>query len=54
MDKCANSSISCTVNNCKFHCGTQEYCSLDKVFIGTHESNPTVPQCVDCQSFQTK
>ena len=24
---------------------------LDKIQVGTHESNPTVIQCTDCESF---
>ena len=47
----ANRSIACTVTQCKYHCDTENYCSLEKVVIGTHEKNPTVVQCVDCESF---
>lgn len=50
----ANTSIGCTVNNCKHHCQSQNYCSLDKVMIGTHESDPTKCECVDCKSFEMK
>ncbi len=50
----ANRSIQCTVDSCKNHCGTEQYCSLDKVSIGTHETNPKVCQCVDCESFILK
>lgn len=46
-----NKSISCTVKQCKNHCGSANYCSLDTVRIGTHESNPTMNECVDCESF---
>lgn len=47
-----NRSIGCTVSQCKNHCKSENYCSLSKVSIGTHESNPTQKQCVDCESFQ--
>lgn len=50
----ANQSIGCTVNKCKYHCGESNNCTLDKVSIGTHESNPTKCQCVDCESFVPK
>lgn len=50
----ANTSIGCTVNNCKHHCQSQNYCSLDKIMIGTHESDPTKCECVDCKSFEMK
>jgi len=49
-----NSSIHCTVSNCANHCQGQDYCGLNAVQIGTHESNPTKTECVDCNSFQMK
>ena len=50
----ANRSIGCTVSKCKHHCTESNYCTLEKVSIGTHESNPTQVQCVDCESFVPK
>ena len=47
----ANQCIACTVKNCKNHHQSRDYCSLDKITVGTHESDPTVPPCTDCQSF---
>ena len=49
-----NSSIHCTVSNCSNHCQGQDYCGLNTVQIGTHESNPTKTECVDCNSFRMK
>lgn len=46
-----NKSIRCTVGQCEFHCDSEEYCTLDTVTIGTHESNPSMDQCTDCKSF---
>ncbi len=46
-----NSSIKCTVQACKYNMGTENYCSLDSISVGTHEANPTKPECVDCNSF---
>ncbi len=46
-----NHCISCSVKNCAHHAQSENYCSLEKVVIGTHEKNPTVVQCVDCESF---
>lgn len=57
MDKCscgANKSIRCTVQQCENHCSDKDYCSLESIVIGTHEMNPTVVQCVDCESFVAK
>ena len=53
MEK-ANRSIGCTVKQCQHHCGSQDYCSLDQIMIGTHEANPTMDQCTDCKSFRLK
>jgi len=50
----ANQSIKCTVEQCANHCASQGYCGLDCITVGTHEQNPTVDQCTDCQSFQVK
>lgn len=53
MEK-GNKSISCTVEQCKNHCGDENYCSLKNVRIGTHEANPKMSECVDCQSFEQR
>lgn len=50
----ANNSIKCTVEECKFHCGDQSYCTLDCISVGAHEQNPEVCECVDCKSFSKK
>lgn len=50
----ANKSIKCSVTSCQNHCNSEDFCSLNSVKIGTHESNPTVCQCVDCESFVAK
>ena len=47
-----NESIKCTVQQCKYHGGDKDYCSLDCITVGTHEANPTVTECVDCKSFK--
>lgn len=46
-----NSSIRCDVTSCKYNMETEHYCTLDSIRVGTHESNPTVPECTDCMSF---
>ncbi len=53
--KCnANKCIECTVHQCAYHCENENYCSLDRILVGTHEANPTVDQCTDCKSFRKK
>lgn len=49
-----NKSIQCTIQECKFNCGTENYCSLDVINVGTHEPDPKVPECTDCKSFVRK
>lgn len=50
----ANHSIGCTVRECAYHCGKENYCSLDSIKVGTHESNPQMYECTDCESFRKK
>ena len=52
MDK--NSSIECTVQQCKYHAVTEDYCSLNAIKVGTHEQHPTKVECTDCNSFELK
>ena len=49
-----NKSIACTVNNCTYHAQDVNYCTLDKILVGTHEKNPTKVECTDCESFKVK
>lgn len=49
-----NMSIRCTVQQCKYHCNYENYCSLDSILVGTHEQNPTKDDCTDCKSFDVK
>ena len=50
----ANKTIECTVHQCTHHCDSENYCSLDRILVGTHESDPAVDQCTDCMSFRRK
>lgn len=54
MNNNANKCISCTVQQCAYHCDTADYCSLDHILVGTHEQNPAQDQCTDCKSFRRK
>ena len=54
MNNHANKSIECTVRQCANHCDSANYCSLERILVGTHEANPTVDQCTDCKSFRQK
>lgn len=50
----ANHCIACTVEQCAHHCKNDNYCSLDRILVGTHEYNPTEDSCTDCKSFVKK
>ncbi len=54
MNDSANKSIHCSVTSCKHHCNNVDYCSLESIMVGTHETNPKMDQCTDCQSFAKK
>jgi len=54
MNDTPNKSIRCSVEKCANHCTTEAYCSLNSIQVGTHEANPTMDQCTDCQSFKPK
>ena len=49
-----NECIECTVQQCAYNACEQNYCTLNKIKVGTHEASPTVDQCTDCQSFKLK
>lgn len=46
-----NECIRCTVDNCRHHHNTKNYCTLETIQVGTHEANPTMDQCTDCLSY---
>lgn len=47
-----NKNIECSVKQCEYHAQQVNYCTLGKIKVGTHEANPTVPECTDCMSFK--
>lgn len=49
----ANKSIKCSVEQCKYN-DMKNYCTLNEIKVGTHEKNPSVPECTDCESFVLK
>ncbi|MEA4965764.1 MAG: DUF1540 domain-containing protein [Oscillospiraceae bacterium] len=54
MSEQANKCIACSVTQCSNHCGSDSYCSLQQIQVGTHEMDPTKSQCTDCKSFRMK
>lgn len=45
-----NESIKCSVQQCKYN-NKQDYCTLNQIMVGTHEANPSMVECTDCESF---
>lgn len=54
MEQHKNPNIRCTVEQCRHNLGSECFCTLDVVHIGTHEPNPTMKECVDCDSFEKR
>ena len=54
MAEYPNYSVKCSIENCAHHCDAENYCSLECVTIGAHETDPTMEQCTDCKSFVLK
>lgn len=54
MNNFVNECIKCTVEQCEHHCPSQNYCSLEAITVGTHESSPSMDKCTDCKSFEVK
>jgi Domain of Unknown Function (DUF1540). len=46
-----NRSIMCSVTSCQHHNDHEDFCALDRIQVGTHENDPAMNQCTDCQSF---
>lgn len=47
-----NNSIGCTVNECKYHCKSDDYCTLQQIQVVKHEPKASTVQCTDCGSFE--
>lgn len=47
-----NSSISCTVKECKYHCKDDNYCTLSKIEVVKHKSKANSIEETDCGSFK--
>ena len=53
-DNNVNRCIHCSVKDCKYHNGDENYCTLDSINVASHEKNPTDESCVDCCSFECR
>ena len=49
-----NDSIGCMVSECKYHCGGDDYCTLNQIKVVKHETVAKTVECTDCGSFEKK
>ena len=49
-----NKSIQCTVEDCKYHAGSCDHCTLNSVLIGSHNHTPLTEKETSCLSFDLK
>lgn len=49
-----NSSIECQVNECRYHSGTEDYCTLDNILVGKSQATAKSVENTDCKSFDAK
>lgn len=54
MNETRNPGIRCTVEQCRYNLCSENACCLGTVRIGTHETDPSVKECVDCDSFEKR
>jgi hypothetical protein len=47
-----NSSIGCTVTECKFHYKDDNYCTLRKIEVVKHAGRAETVEQTDCGSFK--
>jgi hypothetical protein len=47
-----NDSIGCTVEECKFHANSENYCTLDQIQVVKHDMKASTVECTDCGSFE--
>ena len=41
MNKTPNNSIKCSVNSCAYHCGEQNYCTLNEIKVCLLYTSPS-------------
>lgn len=47
-----NPSIKCSVDECSFHCGKENYCSLNEIKVGSCKSTVNSSEATECASFR--
>lgn len=47
-----NNSIVCNVQECKYHAGQKDLCTLSKIQIGRSRKQVDSKDCTECDSFE--
>ncbi|MBP1890751.1 hypothetical protein J2Z53_002365 [Clostridium moniliforme] len=47
-----NPSIKCSVDECKYHCKEDDYCTLNSIKVGKHKHTANTVEETDCNSFE--
>ena len=54
MNDKKNNSIGCSVENCKYHCTGENYCTKNAINVGSCNCDPKSVDATCCQSFEAK
>ncbi len=54
MNDKKNNSIGCTVESCKYHCNSENYCTKNAIKVGGCNCDPKSVDATCCQSFEAK
>lgn len=49
-----NTDIGCSVNECKYHHGAENYCTLQHIDVVKNNNDPSTIQFTDCGSYENK
>lgn len=49
-----NSCISCSVQECKYHSNSVDYCTLEKIHVGKCVGDTCSVRDTECGSFEAK
>lgn len=50
----SNPCIACSVDDCRHHCKSEDYCTLDKIKVDKSEDNTNKNEDTNCRSFEVK
>jgi len=53
-EKHVNASIGCDVKDCRYHCQSRQYCSLDSIHVANQNGAAHRAQDTVCGSFECR